>query len=152
MKHELDHLLRDLAQLRAIMEKEGPLSYLERAICETVKNEILRREDLRDGEMRIRTESDVRKSVGYLFFVMKKLKWPQIQVRAIGPAIATMNKILEEFKNTIKGYSTDIKTQTQRIFGGNQLQQSIICVTEIVRADMEGKRFYGDEPLNEEEY
>lgn len=42
MKHELDHLLRDLAQLRAIMEKEGALSYLERAICETVKNEILR--------------------------------------------------------------------------------------------------------------
>ncbi len=121
MKHELDHLLRDLAQLRAIMEKQGPLSYLERAICETVKNEILRREELRDGEMRIRKESDVRKSVGYLFFVMKKLKWPQIQVRAIGPAIDTLNRILQEFKTTIKGYTTDIKTQTHKIFGGNTL-------------------------------
>jgi len=101
--HELNHLLRDIQQLKRILG--GPIISLhQRAIIETVRNEILKREELRDGEMRIRVDSDQRKSVGYLFFVLKKLKWPQVQVKAVGEAIRTMHGILEEFRNTLKGY------------------------------------------------
>lgn len=37
-----------------------------------------------DNELRIGKGSDVRKSVGYLFFILKKLKKPLVQIKAIG--------------------------------------------------------------------
>lgn len=37
-----------------------------------------------DSEMRIGKNADVRKSVGYLFYIIKKLKKPVVQIKAIG--------------------------------------------------------------------
>ena len=60
---------------------------------------------MRDEVMRIRADSDVKKSVGYLFFVLKKLKWPRIQLRGIGRAVKSMKMIIDKLTTDIKGYN-----------------------------------------------
>lgn len=54
------------------------MDYHRRAIVEQVKNEMQRRAEMQDGEMRVKASGDYKKSAGYLFYVFKKLKWPKV--------------------------------------------------------------------------
>mmetsp|Transcript_16633 Transcript_16633/g.15938 ORF Transcript_16633/g.15938 Transcript_16633/m.15938 type:complete len:83 (+) Transcript_16633:1116-1364(+) len=82
--------MRDLeAMLKQCSEEHECLNYHRRAIIETIKNDMQRRDELQDGEMRVKAEGDVKKSTGYLYYVLVKLGWPKIQVRSIGRAMDT---------------------------------------------------------------
>jgi hypothetical protein len=54
------------------------LNFNKRALIQQVKNDMLRRAEMQDGEMRIKAEGDVKKSTGYLYYVLAKLGWPKL--------------------------------------------------------------------------
>jgi hypothetical protein len=47
-------------------------------MIEVIKNEMMRRAEMQDGEMRIGAETDPKKGNAYLFYAMKKMQWPKI--------------------------------------------------------------------------
>ena len=104
-----------------------------------------------ESEMRISKNSDVRKSVGFLFYVLKKLKRPVVLIKAIGQATQVQEKIIEELKNDIKGYNITVEREFSSIFG-LPFVTAIVRAEEIVDPSRAGQKFYGDEPHNEEEY
>jgi len=59
--------------------------------------------------MRIKTETDIQGSVGFLNRVFKTLKWPDVKVTAIGFAIETQDQIIEEFKDSNKDLKLNIE-------------------------------------------
>eukprot|EP00347_Sterkiella_histriomuscorum_P009291 403341768 len=150
LTHEYDHITRDCDQL--LTSLQGAKSCHFRTKLEQVRNEIVKRQEMGECEMRIGKGSDVRKSVGYLFFVLKKLKRPLIQIKAIGAATQIQDKIINELKRDIKGYKIEVEYEKSKMFGNLDFVNAIVRSEEIVSDRSSGKKLYGDEPHNEDEY
>mmetsp|Transcript_22825 Transcript_22825/g.17272 ORF Transcript_22825/g.17272 Transcript_22825/m.17272 type:complete len:106 (-) Transcript_22825:256-573(-) len=78
---------------------------------------------MQEGEMKIKTDSDVQKNVGYLHYRMVMLGWPKMQIRSVGSAMKPHADIVDLFKRNQekKGYIVTITNQTEQIYGNNTL-------------------------------
>lgn len=64
----------------------------------------MRRVESNEVEMRIAKSSDVGKSASYIHGRLVRSKWPRLNLRALGTAIDTMLRIVEDFKAHHKEY------------------------------------------------
>lgn len=62
------------------------------------------RQEIKEGEMRIKTESDPLKCANYLKIKITKLKWPKVMIKAIGRAIPVLLEAVKIFEDDIIGY------------------------------------------------
>lgn len=75
--------------MKQIGDEDRALSNHNMAILYQVKNDMQRRAEMQDREMRVKADGDVNKSTGYLHIALVKMGWPKIKIRGIGRAVET---------------------------------------------------------------
>jgi hypothetical protein len=90
LKQDCAQIRRDLEEMiNEVGEENKPISNHNLANLFQIKNGLERKAELHDGEMRVKTDGDVMKSVGYIRNNLVKLGWPKMQIRSIGSAVET---------------------------------------------------------------